>query len=420
MITIIADDLSGACDTAVKLCRWGVPVQVLPDPDSPLPPPEQSQVLAVSTNTRALEGGEAARRTRACAQRLRQRPAGTVFKKVDSLLRGNVGEEIQAVSEGLGRQATVFAPAVPHFGRLVLNGVLQAGDREVDIPGRLTEGQRARCAVVPLADIARGADHLREVIRSLLARGKTFLLMDADSDQALDAIAAACGALPEDVLLAGASGLMDALARQRPAVAPGASPQRRQLERLAAGCRRLLFIVGTCHPVTRAQVRRLLERTDTALVSVDAAACVEGRAASQIRRCLEEAQAQADRGARSILLAASSVFAPLAFQGQGSNGENSVDAIVSGLAQAAAAITRQIPFDAVLASGGDTAHRVLSTLGISSIALLAEFAPGAPVGVVPLAGRPVLVATKSGGFGDEDTLAQFGAWLRRTAGAAAE
>ena len=60
MITIIADDLSGACDTAVKLCRWGVPVQVLPDPDSPLPPPEQSQVLAISTNTRALEGGEAA------------------------------------------------------------------------------------------------------------------------------------------------------------------------------------------------------------------------------------------------------------------------------------------------------------------------------------------------------------------------
>jgi uncharacterized protein YgbK (DUF1537 family) len=53
---------------------------------------------------------------------LRMSPVQWTFKKVDSVLRGNVGVELQAIMKGLGRTRTVLAPANPSRGRIIVGG----------------------------------------------------------------------------------------------------------------------------------------------------------------------------------------------------------------------------------------------------------------------------------------------------------
>src|SRR5438034_10566435 len=82
-LTIIADDLTGACDTgALFAARGPVPVTVWPDAALRAP------VSVVDTETRALDPADAAPRASAVA---RSAARTRTFKKTDSTLRGPTG-----------------------------------------------------------------------------------------------------------------------------------------------------------------------------------------------------------------------------------------------------------------------------------------------------------------------------------------
>lgn len=71
------------------------------------------------------------------------------------------------------------------------------------------------------------------------------------------------------------------------------------------------------------------------------------------------------------------------------------------------------PFDALLIAGGDTARAVADHLGASGIRVLGEAARGVPYGTwIGGAAHGKLVATKAGGFGTPDTLANALDFLR--------
>src|SRR5947208_15993698 len=82
-LTIVADDLTGACDTgALFAARGPVPVTVWPDAALRAP------VSVVDTETRALDPADAARRVSAVARSVART---RIFKKIDSSLRGPIG-----------------------------------------------------------------------------------------------------------------------------------------------------------------------------------------------------------------------------------------------------------------------------------------------------------------------------------------
>src|SRR6266545_4851358 len=95
-LTIVADDLAGACDTGTLFARRApVPVTVWPD----LPVAEE--VAAVDTESRHLARDDATERVRGTVAR---RPGATSwFKKIDSTLRDHVGAEIVALLEATER-----------------------------------------------------------------------------------------------------------------------------------------------------------------------------------------------------------------------------------------------------------------------------------------------------------------------------
>src|SRR5919201_5926095 len=242
MLTILADDLTGACDTGC-LFAGAEPVPVTVWPRSPL--------------------------------------AGGV-RVVDALLRA------------VGAPGAVLAPAFPAQGRTVLDRVLYvdglpitetAFGRDPEFPGSANVVEAFRPQLdYPLAWLP--IDHVRAAHDALVARlerlAGTVAVADAESDGDLAALVAAVLAVDPGPLLIGAAGLARALAAQL-----GLLAERAEVP--ADG--RWLIVAGSRHPATRAQVGvaraaglRVLTTSDAEAPERSAAAM---SLAAEARRILE-------------------------------------------------------------------------------------------------------------------------------------
>lgn len=247
-VLIVADDLTGACDAAVAFAASGFKTVV---PISGLAP--TCDVLAVNTETRDLEPsaipGAIARVAHSAP------PARTVFKKIDSTLRGHAAVEIQAALDDFHCDAAIVCPAFPANHRLVREGYLfvaNAPDFEpVHIASRLS------CRHVDLPGL-----------EDALAGGARIVSLDAVSESDLEAIAAAIHSLRIKILWAGSAGLSRAFVSatgarcgapcKARAVTYTHAPQRRPT--------RPLFLLGSDHPVTLGQQEHLRTRRPDAHV----------------------------------------------------------------------------------------------------------------------------------------------------------
>jgi len=88
-IAVIADDLTGANDTGVQFAKQGLKTIVLMGRDFPSGSSDDD-VVVMDSQSRSLTPGEAYRKVAALAVQVREGGFCTVFKKIDSTLRGNV------------------------------------------------------------------------------------------------------------------------------------------------------------------------------------------------------------------------------------------------------------------------------------------------------------------------------------------
>src|SRR5262249_61409631 len=111
-LTIVADDLTGACDTgALFAARGPVPVTVWPDP------PLRAPVSVVDTESRGLDPADAACRVAGVARNLART---RFFQKIDSTLRGPIGAEPGALLRTSSTPRALVCPAVPSPHRRVV------------------------------------------------------------------------------------------------------------------------------------------------------------------------------------------------------------------------------------------------------------------------------------------------------------
>ena len=190
---------------------------------------------------------------------------------------------------------------------------------------------------------------------------------DAVSDAQIDAVVAA----RVGVIWVGARGLAQAIAR-RHGVVPASTPTLRAP---------LLMAIGSRDPITLAQV--------AALGAGPVHAAPDGRARALSLCGPVEVVRMTDGGAAIGSDAAGTAFA-------------------EGIAALAGAYRPA----ALLCSGGETANAILARLGIDTLEVRAEIAPGLPICEVAASWGMVRLITKSGGFGDPDTLARIAADCR--------
>ncbi|MFI0037875.1 four-carbon acid sugar kinase family protein [Streptomyces mutabilis] len=145
------------------------------------------------------------------------------YKKCDSLLRGPVGAEAAAFTEGA--ELLVIAPALPVAGRVVRGGaVLVDGAPLRDCAAWRAEERAAPRSVaeamaplptanVPIEAVRQGPIALAGRFRRLAARGR-HPVCDAETDTDLAVVAAAAALLGPDARLLGSGGLAAALGRR--------------------------------------------------------------------------------------------------------------------------------------------------------------------------------------------------------------
>jgi uncharacterized protein YgbK (DUF1537 family) len=409
-IGIVADDLTGAMDTAQGFAARGYRTTVVVDPSADPTRPttsEETAVLSVNTDTRYDEASEAAERV---ADAVAAVPSRTVYKKVDSTLRGNVAAEVDAALAASGSSLALVAPAFPSAGRTTEDGrhyvdgaPVAETEYAADEKGPssssvvdLFDALDRPVATVPLSTVAEGSEAVASALADAVAGGDRppILVCDAREDAHLAAVAEAGADF--DALYVGSGGLAEHVAVSGAAADAGSS------FRPSPGAP--LGVVGSVSATTLAQLGRL---PDEAVIELDGASLLRGA----------DATAAADRASRrlgdgrpAVVTAATDAAAVerTVAAGRALNLSSSEvrDRVAGGLAEAAARILRTESPSGVVATGGDVAVAVARALDATAVALTGdEVEAGIPVGRFAdgrVAGVPLV--TKAGGFGTEETI----------------
>jgi len=237
-IRILADDLTGALDTAAAFAGE-VPVFI------DRPPVESgglatAPVSVVATPTRDVALEELPGFLWPVLAWLKS--GGLAFKKVDSLLRGNSFAEVAWIARAGGFDLTVFAPAFPAQGRMTYDG-----QQWVVEPGNLSG--LGKPAGIPFAE-AFGRFGLNASAALPSVGGELDVWApDIGSDADLDAVVAVIARDdPRSRLWCGSAGLAHALARCR-----GISPGSVEASPLAADNGATVLVSASHHPVLRGQ-----------------------------------------------------------------------------------------------------------------------------------------------------------------------
>ena len=397
---ILADDLTGAADSAVAFARRGLSASVAWGDDPP-----HDTVLALDADSRRLAPDAAAARHRALLQAHR-REGAALFKKIDSTLRGQPAAELAATvqhlrAEGRGALAIV-APAFPATGRTTVNGRIQVdgqsleqsplwardhGYPDADLQAVLcSAGLRVRLAGL---DAVRAG--LAEAVDGALAAGADALVCDALTAADLRRVAEATLPRAADLFWTGSGGLAEALAAS---VAGPAAPVPVEV---SGG---ILFVVGSVAEASRAAAA-LLAADGAVHVERIPPAVLQGGPGVPAWQDAARRVAQALAAGADVLV--ETAAAPDADLRRGAT-----------LARSLAALLRPAApgLGALFATGGETALTLLDALGVTGIQMIGEIEPGVPLGRTRGA-LAIPVVTKAGAFGDAGTLARCLSHLRR-------
>ncbi|WP_314194417.1 4-hydroxythreonine-4-phosphate dehydrogenase PdxA [uncultured Arthrobacter sp.] len=425
-VLIQADDFSGAAEVGQCFAAQGLDTRLLlsaPAADTIVEGADASHrpdVVVVDTHSRAVAPESAAAAAAAAFGSPAADGADVLFKKIDSLWRGNIGPELAALS-ALGHHVVV-AGALPQLNRTVVGGRPFANGVRLD----RTELWRAEAAAPP-AEIAQllgpgSAVQLAElsVVRSgglaavlgkALSGGAlsgealsetsssaapTTVIVDGETPADLEAVADALldldfSAGGRRIVLAGTGGMALLLAaRLGSGSARNAQQQVSRGLTTAGGPRTVLAAVGSASAKAAAQLRNLESGGFTALRIAPG----ELQRPEDSRPRLAEAQQLLAAGGPAALTVTAGVVNP-----------DESGRIVQNLALlAASAATGPAAAADLILTGGETAREVLDALGVRSLTPLASVQHGA---VVSLSDDGRLVGTKPGSFGDDNALVQL-------------
>ena len=107
-VRILADDLTGACDSAAAFAAVGYGVRVWLGPTATIE--SDAPVQAFNTASRGLAVQAAAEAVARTAGAMSVRGRTLWFKKVDSAGRGAIAAELLAAHKAFGTRAILFAP----------------------------------------------------------------------------------------------------------------------------------------------------------------------------------------------------------------------------------------------------------------------------------------------------------------------
>ena len=408
---ILADDLTGAADTASAFARRRLPATVVWG-DETADSHADSIALAYDAGTRELDAMEAARRHREALHRF-LRPGMHVYKKIDSTLRGHPAEEIAAMLDVIlaqqGDARVVLTTAFPALRRTVRDGLVhvhgialpftefwpEERDPELANLVNMLESAGVYSRLLSLSSVRSDPAALSSALaRIATSAGRPAVTVcDAETTDDLERIATA--SLDAGVTsFVGSAGLAHALAKW-----VARNSMRRITTTMCAGEKRgALVVVGSRASASRAALSPVLALPNVCGISVESSMLSGDLQSAAHARIAQRIAAMLASGVDVIVDISQTVA------GSGTDAR-----LVTALASVLAPVARQA--SALVVTGGETAAAVLTRAGVSGIRLVDEIEPGIPLGLT-LGEISVPTVTKAGGFGNEECLKRIVSRLR--------
>ena len=234
LVGIIADDLTGANDTALQFQKLGAKTKILLDYNEQPQNDSKTEVWAISTESRNIDASEAILRVENTLNNLNMNLSLEYFyKKIDSTLRGHIAVETLELIDSLNYDASIIVPAFPSEGRITVGGyhlskgipvsrTEMATDphspiTESHIPtffsSQLGEKDSSIIGIIGLSTVINGAGPILMKMNALIKDGKKLIIADATCNTDIEQIVLAISKSNYKILPAGTAAMGSSLAK---------------------------------------------------------------------------------------------------------------------------------------------------------------------------------------------------------------
>ena len=227
-VAIIADDHTGAADSAIHFARLGGNTSLFLELSALNDTLPKLNAVALTTESRFMAASQAAEQVTETVRLCKKAGIRRFFKKIDSTMRGNPGSEILAALEATDRKAALICTAMPNAGRTCVDGVILLDNEPLhttrsghdpfhplttSVVVELLAGQcDLKAGSLNLDDLHGSAQELEARVRQCMDDGCRLIIADAVDNDDLLILGKLIKDMPE-LLPVGAAGLAEAVAR---------------------------------------------------------------------------------------------------------------------------------------------------------------------------------------------------------------
>lgn len=420
MIYVIADDLTGANDTGVQFAKKGYNTIVsILDKQSAIIIPNNLDVFVMDTETRELESKAARKRLRGILKKININKKDIVYKKIDSTLRGNIGDEIEEIMNILEKDICIFSPTFPSHKRITIGGYLVVEQKPLGlseyssnnleqgensfIPFLLKKQTNFSVGQIGLKDVAKGQKTILSKINELYQKGNKIIVLDSVNEEHLKDIFASGLKFDGQVLFSGSAGLANHF--------PNTNIYNKNKDlkiNIENNKGPVMVVAGSRSSIMEVQINYLKNRLNFTELKIDLEQIFSNK--DKILDNYTTVCIEAIEGNRDLVIHTDAIY----------NEEKSINKKVMlkyhlGFRELEVEIkiffgelTSQIIKNSyirnLILTGGDVALGVCKELNIYNLNILDELLPGIPLAIANYKNYSLNIITKAGGFGKEDTL----------------
>lgn len=415
-VGVIADDLTGANATGVKLVKQGFEAATMVYYDQPLVSGSYNAVC-IDTDSRYARRDVAEMRIEKSIENLKSWGADVICKRIDSTVRGNIGIEVDKVLNDLGEKSIAVVVAsfpdssrITSGGYLLVNGVpVQATDVAKDpvtpltesfVPSIIKKQSEHRVAHLGLETVLQGKEIILQDLKKQIQEGNRIIVMDAVTDEEIEDIAHAMALIEDYQLVPVDPGPLTAY------YSKAYTSQHTQ-------SKKIIVTVGSVTSLSAQQLDYLIDKTDAIPVYVDAnkLASLSESWETEVDRVVQEALEQIRM--QDILVittnspAAERLDLKRLSEGQGVSQDQLAKRIADGLGKITRLVIQSTSYEigGCFSSGGDVTASLCSVGRAEGIKLKDEILPLVAYGEF-IGGyfNGIPLATKGGMVGDKKAI----------------
>ncbi|MBQ4123715.1 four-carbon acid sugar kinase family protein [bacterium] len=419
-IAVIADDLTGANDTSLQFFIQGCKTQVSFGEEISIDENLQTEVFAMSTESRNISSEVAMEKVKKVADGiLKEYNFEHIYKKIDSVLRGNIGVEVITLLNSLEYDAAVIFPAFPNEGRTTIGGYqlvkgipLQRTEVSRDPAFPITESnilnllrnqlepeQAELVDLISLDVVMKGAGPILTKLNELVSKGKKLIVADAVSTTDLEQISLAVSKSNYNILPTGSAGAAQALSK----IWHAEIKEDKKEEKLELPLLPKFVVSGSATDLTASQIKRLQECDsidNTYFISIKPENIFSDDYNEVAQRVINNLKSDNTVIVHSsTLMEDTETLTSLLIEN-----EITREKFISKICDYLAAVTKIViaQKQAILITvGGETSYKCCRAIESKNMQILDTVAPAIPLGVNHIG---QLIVTKSGNFGTQNAL----------------